>query len=103
MAAWSIDHARKTYSIPHWSEGFFDVDEQGRGVGERLVVEQQPWIDVPVRRDQRQIAHGLIQPAGDRPDPGLGRKQPVGVQGQAGRGGHVRIVVAVPQRGKHQE
>ena len=32
MAAWSIDHARKTYSIPHWSEGFFDVDEQGRVV-----------------------------------------------------------------------
>ncbi|PJJ97696.1 arginine decarboxylase [Lysobacteraceae bacterium NML91-0213] len=30
MAAWSIDHARKTYSIPHWSEGFFDVDEHGR-------------------------------------------------------------------------
>ena len=32
MAAWSIDHARKTYSIPHWSEGFFDVDEHGRVV-----------------------------------------------------------------------
>ena len=30
MAAWSIDHARKTYSIPHWAEGYFDVDAQGR-------------------------------------------------------------------------
>lgn len=30
MTAWSIDHARKTYSIPHWSEGYFDVDAQGR-------------------------------------------------------------------------
>lgn len=30
MTAWSLDHARKTYSIPHWSEGYFDVDGQGR-------------------------------------------------------------------------
>ena len=30
MTAWSIDHARKTYSIPHWSEGYFDVDAAGR-------------------------------------------------------------------------
>ena len=30
MTAWSIDHARKTYSIPHWTEGYFDVDAQGR-------------------------------------------------------------------------
>jgi arginine decarboxylase len=30
MTAWSIDHARKTYSIPHWAEGYFDVDEAGR-------------------------------------------------------------------------
>ena len=30
MTAWSIDHARKTYSIPHWAEGYFDVDGAGR-------------------------------------------------------------------------
>jgi arginine decarboxylase len=30
MTAWSIDHARKTYSIPHWAEGYFDIDAQGR-------------------------------------------------------------------------
>ncbi|MEN5117617.1 arginine decarboxylase [Luteimonas sp. TWI662] len=29
MTAWSTDHARKTYSIPHWSEGYFDVDDAG--------------------------------------------------------------------------
>ncbi len=28
--SWSIDLARKTYSIPHWAEGYFDVDAQGR-------------------------------------------------------------------------
>jgi arginine decarboxylase len=30
MTAWSPDHARKTYSIPHWAEGYFDVDDAGR-------------------------------------------------------------------------
>ena len=30
MSAWSIDHARKTYSIPHWAGGYFDVDARGR-------------------------------------------------------------------------
>ena len=30
MTAWSIDRARKTYSIPHWASGYFDVDGGGR-------------------------------------------------------------------------
>ena len=30
MFTWSPDQARKTYSIPHWSEGYFDVDAGGR-------------------------------------------------------------------------
>ncbi len=30
MTAWSTDQARKTYSIPHWAEGYFDVDAAGR-------------------------------------------------------------------------
>jgi arginine decarboxylase len=30
MTAWSPDQARKTYSIPHWAEGYFDVDATGR-------------------------------------------------------------------------
>ena len=30
MTAWSPDRARKTYSIPHWASGYFDVDEGGR-------------------------------------------------------------------------
>src|SRR4249919_2012306 len=30
MSAWSVDQARKTYSIPHWSEGYFDIDGAGR-------------------------------------------------------------------------
>ena len=27
---WSLDHARHTYSIPFWADGYFDVDEKGR-------------------------------------------------------------------------
>jgi arginine decarboxylase len=30
MPAWSLDRARHTYSIPYWSEGYFDVDAAGR-------------------------------------------------------------------------
>lgn len=30
MTDWSLDQARKTYSIPHWSEGYFDIDQAGR-------------------------------------------------------------------------
>ena len=30
MPAWSLDRARHTYSIPYWSDGYFDVDDQGR-------------------------------------------------------------------------
>ncbi|RYI03500.1 MAG: arginine decarboxylase, partial [Acetobacteraceae bacterium] len=30
MSDWSPDLARKTYSIPHWSDGYFDVDDKGR-------------------------------------------------------------------------
>ncbi|GHA88403.1 arginine decarboxylase [Cognatilysobacter bugurensis] len=30
MAEWSIEQARRTYSIPPWAEGYFDVDDAGR-------------------------------------------------------------------------
>jgi arginine decarboxylase len=30
MSSWSIDHARKTYSVPHWADGYFDIDAGGR-------------------------------------------------------------------------
>ncbi len=30
MTAWSLDRARHTYSIPYWSDGYFDVDGKGR-------------------------------------------------------------------------
>ncbi|MCX7557433.1 arginine decarboxylase [Xanthomonadaceae bacterium JHOS43] len=30
MIAWTTDDARRTYSIAHWGEGYFDIDAQGR-------------------------------------------------------------------------
>ncbi|HEY5972727.1 MAG TPA: arginine decarboxylase [Pseudoxanthomonas sp.] len=32
MSTWSLDQARKTYSVPHWAEGYFDVDAAGHVV-----------------------------------------------------------------------
>lgn len=46
MTAWSLDQARKTYSIPHWAEGYFDVDGAGRIVV-RPQGEQGPAIALP--------------------------------------------------------
>ena len=43
MADWSIDRARRTYSVPHWSDGYFDIDAQGRAVA-RPQAERGPGI-----------------------------------------------------------
>lgn len=32
MSDWSLDQARKTYSIPHWADGYFDVNDAGHVV-----------------------------------------------------------------------
>jgi arginine decarboxylase len=32
MSDWSIDQARKTYSIPYWGEGYYDVEAAGQVV-----------------------------------------------------------------------
>ena len=32
MSDWTLDLARKTYSVPHWSEGYFDVNVAGQVV-----------------------------------------------------------------------
>lgn len=34
MSHWSLDRARHTWSIPHWSDGYFDVDDAGRIVAQ---------------------------------------------------------------------
>ena len=46
-------------------------DEQRRRIRERLVLEQQPRVDVAVRRDDRQVPHGVVEPFRDRADAGI--------------------------------
>ncbi len=60
MSEWSIDRARRTYAIPHWGEGYFDVDAAGR-----MVVQpcgpQGPSVALPEVVD-RALAQGLKLP-----------------------------------------
>lgn len=93
---WSADHARKTYSVPHWAEGYFDVDAAGR-----IVVSpkgtQGPVIPLPEVVDAAR-AQGAQLPLlvrfpdilGDR----LGKLQAAFAQAQADwdyRGGYTAV------------
>ena len=46
MSDWSLDQARKTYSIPHWADGYFDVDAAGHVVV-RPTGAQGPAVSLP--------------------------------------------------------
>ena len=60
MSEWNIDRARRAYSIPHWGEGYFDVDAAGR-----ILVKPRgadgPGIALPEAVD-RALADGLQLP-----------------------------------------
>jgi arginine decarboxylase len=60
MTAWNIDRARRTYSIAHWGEGYFDVDAGGR-IEVRPRGAQGPAIALPEAVD-RALAQGLKLP-----------------------------------------
>ena len=85
MSDWSLDQARKTYSIPHWSEGYFDVDAAGR-IAVRPHGERGPSIPLPEVVDAAR-ANGAKLPVlvrfpdilGDR----LGKLQAAFAQAQA--------------------
>lgn len=36
MTAWSVEHARQLYSLPYWSEGYFDINADGFAVAQPL-------------------------------------------------------------------
>jgi hypothetical protein len=59
-------------------------DEQRCGVAERGVVEQDPGIDVAVRRHDRELAHRVVEPTRDGADARIGGEESVGVQAQGG-------------------
>ena len=60
MSTWNIDRARRTYSIAHWGEGYFDIDEAGRVVV-RPHGAQGPAVVLPEAVD-RALAGGLKLP-----------------------------------------
>ena len=55
MSDWSLDQARKTYSIPHWSDGYFDVDAAGHVVV-RPTGAQGPAVSLPEIVDSARAA-----------------------------------------------
>jgi arginine decarboxylase len=60
MPAWSLDRARHTYSIPYWSDGYFDIDATGRMVAMPRG-ESGPVLAIPEVIDQATAA-GLKLP-----------------------------------------
>ncbi|MGY6517994.1 MAG: arginine decarboxylase [Lysobacteraceae bacterium] len=60
MNDWSIDHARRTYAVEHWGEGYFDIDEAGR-VEVRPQGAQGPALALPEAVD-RALAQGMQLP-----------------------------------------
>ena len=48
MTDWTIAQARRTYSVPHWSEGYVDVDEAG-DVVVRPSGAEGPALSLPAR------------------------------------------------------
>jgi arginine decarboxylase len=60
MTAWTLDRARRTYSIPHWGEGYFDIDAAGR-IEVRPRGAGGPAIALPEAVD-RALAAGLKLP-----------------------------------------
>ena len=34
MSDWSVQRARRTYSVPYWGEGYFDIDARGRALAQ---------------------------------------------------------------------
>ena len=67
MSDWSLDLARKTYSIPHWSEGYFEVDSAGRilpkmelEIEARRVVRRSDGLDDEIR-ELELIEGGILQ------------------------------------------
>jgi len=60
MNAWSVDDAKQLYSLPFWSEGYFDVDNRGRVCAQPLGPEG-PRLPIP-ELIERACADGVKLP-----------------------------------------
>jgi len=73
-------------------------DEKRCGIWQRLVVEQRGGIDMSVRRQDRQVADGLIEAPLDGTGSRVGGQEPIRVQGECAGGGHATQSVATATR-----
>ena len=97
-------HAERVQRRPRWRAAA--GSRSGRAWTNRLagsangvVVEQQPRVDVPVRGDDRQVAHGLVEPPGDRRGPRARRAAAGrGASRSAGCSGGHALMVGAPTR-----
>ncbi|MFM1783372.1 MAG: arginine decarboxylase, partial [Pseudomonadota bacterium] len=60
MNAWSVDDAKQLYSLPFWSEGYFDIDNRGRVCAQPLGPEG-PRLPIP-ELIERACADGVKLP-----------------------------------------
>jgi arginine decarboxylase len=60
MSEWNVERARRTYSIAHWGEGYFDIDAAGRVVVQPHGA-QGPCVALPEAVD-RALAGGMQLP-----------------------------------------
>jgi hypothetical protein len=75
---------RDARRVQHPGDVVVRRDEQRCRVAERGVGEQDPGIDVPVRGDDRQLPHRVVEPPRDGADARIGGEESVGVQAQGG-------------------
>ena len=96
MSDWSLDQARKTYSIPHWSDGYFDVDAAGHVVV-RPTGARGPAVSLPEIVDSARAAGAKLPLLVRFPDilgERLGKLQAAFVQAQRDwdyRGGYTAV------------
>ncbi len=60
MSEWTIDRARRTYSVAHWGEGYFDIDAAGRVI---VKPHRTEGVGIPLPEAvDRALAQGLKLP-----------------------------------------
>ena len=60
MSDWSLQKARELYNTPHWSSGYFDINNQGHLIARPNRDASSPGADV------HEIAQQLYQSGGGR-------------------------------------
>jgi hypothetical protein len=60
-------------------------NEQLRGIGKRLILQQQHWVDVAMRRNDRQLDRVLVESTCDPTRRWIRRQESVRIETQPGQ------------------